>query len=76
VLDAEAGAPQSPCDVFCLAKSPMVTFCVGVEDFFGAAPASKEAKASPPAFLGAAPPPMRPPGDMTEGVDAPDWGAG
>lgn len=73
VLEAEdAEAPHSPWDVFCLAKSPIVTFCVGVEAFLGATPPSNEAKASPPAFLGAAPPPMRPPEDMAEGVEAPD----
>jgi hypothetical protein len=49
----------------------MVTFWVGVAGFLGAAPASKDANASPPAFLGADPP-IFPPGDMTDGVEAPD----
>ena len=51
----------------------MVTFCVGVDDFFGAEPASRDANASPPAFLGA--PPIFAPGDMTDGVEALDCGA-
>jgi len=48
----------------------MVTFCVGVEDFFGAEPASRAAKASPPAFLGAPPPILLPPilGEIPDGV--------
>jgi hypothetical protein len=74
VLGLEAGAPQSPWLVFCLAKSPIVAFCVGVDAFFGAMPPSSEANASPPAFLGAGAP-ILPPGDMREGVDFPDCGA-
>lgn len=71
MLDVDAGAPHRPWLVFCLAKSPIVTFCVGVWDFLVAEPASRDAKASLPAFLGAAAP-ILPPGDMREGVELPD----
>lgn len=47
VLEPDAGAPQRPALVFCLAMSAMVTFWEGVPVFLGPPP-RRDANASPP----------------------------
>ena len=61
--DAAGAVPQIPALAFCLAISAIVSFCVGVLVFFGAAVPRSDAKTSPPVALAALGP-----GLLDEGV--------